>query len=418
MTGGLILIRALHLAATVFAAGSVGFVLLVADPAAAAAAPAGYRAWRRRMVQAIWAALALAVLSGAAWLALLSAEIYQAPIIEVCLHGGIWTVLSDTRFGLVSSARLVLALALGLLLLWTGARLLQLAVAAALLALIALSGHAGATPGSAGAIHLVSDMVHLLAAGLWLGGLPALTLLLARTRRQSGQPAWNDLAVAATRRFSRLGIGSVVLLTATGLVNSWNLVGGPADLVSTDYGRMLTLKIGLFLAMLGIAAVNRFQLTPRLPGAGALRALARNGLAEGVLGLGVLLFVGALGTLSPSNHAHHVEATVPADAAFVHIHTNEAMAEVTVEPGQAGVVNARIRLLREDFSELPADSVELAFELSAARKVVRSAAHLPDGNWQVNGLELTPGGTWTVRVIINVGNKTPIVLDAPIVIER
>ena len=136
---------------------------------------------------------------------LLAAEIYGAPIIAVCLHGGVWTVLTDTRFGLVCTARLALAVLLGVLMPWPATRLLQLAAAAGLIALIALIGHAGATPGTAGDIHLASDMVHLLAAGAWLGGLPALAMLLARARR-ADDPAWHSFAIGATRRFSWLGI--------------------------------------------------------------------------------------------------------------------------------------------------------------------------------------------------------------------
>ena len=415
----LILTRSVHLAATVLAAGTVCFMALVAEPAARAArAPPGYWALRRRLTWVVWIALALAILSGLAWLVWLSADIYGAPIIEVCLHGGVWSVLTDTRFGLVSTARLALAAALAALMLWPATRLLQLTAGASLIALIALIGHAGATPGTAGDIHLASDMVHLLAAGAWLGGLPALAMLLARAR-QADDSAWRDFVVTVAKRFSWLGIVSVAALLATGIVNSWNLLGGPRDLVATDYGRLVLLKIGLFVAMVAIAAVNRFHFTPRLPAASALRALHRNSLAETGLGLCVLLFVGALGTLSPSGHAHSVNAQVRSDAAFAHIHTSEAMAEVTIEPGRTGQSNARIRLLREDFSEFPAKSVELALEPPAAgHKIARAAAHLPDGTWQVNALELAQPGVWTVRITIPTHGGAPIVLDAPIVIGR
>jgi putative copper export protein len=80
------------------------------------------------------------------------------------------------------------------------------------------------------------------------------------------------------------------------LINSWNLLGSPRDLFTTDYGRRL---------MLVIAAVNKFYFTPRLPERGAIRCLQRNGLAEILLGLCVLGFVGALGTLSPTTSARH-----------------------------------------------------------------------------------------------------------------
>ncbi len=416
MINALILFRAFHIAATVLASGTVAFTVLVGEPAAAVAL-VDFSMLRRRLTWMVWIALAVAILAEIGWLVWLSAEIYGAPVIAVCLHGGVWTVLTNTRFGLVSTIRLALAVLLSVLILWPTARLLQLAAGAALIALIALVGHAGATPGAAGNIHLGSDIVHLLAAGAWLGGLPALALVLARARH-TGDPAWRHFAVGATRRFSWLGVICVAALLVTGIINSWNLLGGPRDLVTTDYGRLVFMKIGLFVAMVGIAAANRFHFTPQLPAAGALRALQRTSLAEAGLGLCVLLFVAALGTLSPSGHAHSTTADVPLDAAFVHIHTNEAMAEVTIEPGRTGLANAHIRLLRDDFSELPAKSVELTLDAPAGgTKIARAAAHLPDGTWEVNALNLPQPGIWTVHVIIPTERGATIVLDAPIVIE-
>jgi len=417
VTDPLILFRAVHIAATVLASGTVAFIVLVAEPAARAA-QADFSALRNRLVGMVWIAILVAILAEAGWLVWLSADIYGAPVIAVCLHGGVWTVLTGTRFGFVLTVRLALAILLAALIPWPATRLLQLAAGAGLIVLIALIGHAGATPGTAGDIHLGSDMVHLLAAGAWLGGLPALAILLARARH-ADDPPWRSLAIGATRRFSRLGVVCVSALLASGIVNSWNLLEGPRDLVTTDYGRLVLLKIGLFVAMVGIAAANRFHFTPQLPAAGAIRALQRNSIAETGLGLCVMLFVGALGTLSPSGHAHSTNADVPPDAAFVHIHTSVAMAEVTIEPGRTGTANAHIRVLRDDFSEYPTKSVELTLEPPAAGpKIVRAAAHLPDGNWEVNALDLPQPGIWTVRVIIPTDRGAPIVLDAPIVIDR
>jgi putative copper export protein len=74
--------------------------------------------------------------------------------------------------------------------------------------------------------------------------------------RRTAEPAWYDFTIRATRRFSVVGILSVGALLASGLINSWNLLSGPRDLVISDYGRLVALKIGLFAAMVGIAAVN------------------------------------------------------------------------------------------------------------------------------------------------------------------
>jgi putative copper resistance protein D len=205
----LILTRSVHLTATVLACGTTCFMGLIDGPAASTgrAPAADYLALRRRLTWMVWIALAVAILSGIVWLVWLSAEIYGAPIVAVCLHGGVWSMLTDTRFGLVCTIRLGLALVLAALLPWPAMRLLQITAGAGLIALIALTGHAGATPGTAGGIHLASDMVHLLAAGAWVGGLPALTLLLACARR-ADDPAWRGLTAGAVRRFSWLGVAA------------------------------------------------------------------------------------------------------------------------------------------------------------------------------------------------------------------
>ena len=406
----IILARAIHFAATTLAAGTVCFTVLVAEPAFDRAT--SLSGFRRRADFMTWGALAVAVFSGAAWLALLAADIYGASLLYVCLHGGVQNVLMGTQFGVVWCLRLAVALLLALLLLWPVARWGQLVAAATLVGLLAFVGHAGATPGAAGLSHLTSDIVHLIAAGAWLGRLPALALLLASTPQPKG------IAARAAARFSKLGVVSVVALLATGVVNSWMLLSSPHDLIATDYGRLLFLKIGLFAAMLAIAAVNRFYLTSRLAAQSARRMLMRNSMAETALGCGVLLLVGVLGTMEPAAHRHLPNLDIPADAAFVHIHTEQAMADVLIDPGRTGTARATIRVMYEDSSIFPASEIRLALDPPSAgpQSIVRTAVHQPDGTWRVDNLRLGAAGNWTVRLTIAEGRGKPILLDAPIVI--
>src|SRR5262249_35898250 len=132
--------------------------------------------------------------------------------------------------------------------------------AALFLAGLAWSGHGAATPGPAGDLHLAGDILHLLGAGGWLGGLLPLALLLVEARRCGGAD-WLAIAAAATRRFSALAFASVAALLAGGIVNTWFLAGTVPALVGTDYGRLLLVKIALFLTTLAIASVNLLRLT-------------------------------------------------------------------------------------------------------------------------------------------------------------
>ena len=172
--------------------------------------------------------------------------------------------------------------------------------------------------------------------------------------------------------------------------------------------------------MLAVAAVNKFYLTPRLPERGAIRSLQRNSLAEITLGLCVLGFVGALGTLAPTAHTHAPSEGLSPDASFVHIHSTEAMAEVTITPGRAGSVQAAIRVMREDFTVFPAKEVRLRLEPPAASHpaLERQAADLGDGLWQVSEITIPEPGIWTVKVTITPQPGETILLDAPVVIER
>src|SRR5262249_16463166 len=182
--------------------------------------PADFQPLRRRLSALILLALVLAILSGAVWLVLLAADILGAPLIDVSLHGAAWPVLFETRFGLVWCARFGFALVLGLSVFGRIPKGFQLTTGALLLCLPALVGHAGATPGLTGNIHLASDMLHLLTAGAWLGSLPAFVLLLWQAHRNAN-PAWDSFVTRATRRFSLVAIISVSVLLGSGLINSW-----------------------------------------------------------------------------------------------------------------------------------------------------------------------------------------------------
>lgn len=407
----LALVRGIHFAATLLAAGTVSFIVLVAAPCLR---PGQDAALLRRLSLIVWAALAGSVLSGLVWLVLVAANVLDIPLADAWL--GFWPVVTDTRYGEVASLRLAVAIVLGLLMALPPWRVLQLAAAVALAGLLAFTGHAGATPGATGWFHLASDLLHLLAATAWLGGLPAFVLLLAATDTNFG-PAGGAFVRRATARFSVLGIASVGVLMASGLINSGELLGGPADLLATAYGRVLALKIALFATMVAIAAVNRFRLTPRLPAPAAIGALRRNGLIETALGLGVLLLVGVLGTMIPGGHMHTNSATPPSEAAFVHIHTEAVMADVTIDPGQSV---ATIRLWREDSSAYHARGVILVLEPrdGGLPAIERKTVSQPDGTWQADAIDIPRRGVWNLRLTITPDTGSPVILDAPIVITQ
>ncbi len=403
----LVIVRAVHFAACLAAFGTAAFMLL-------AGSLHGLDRPLRRFTAAM---LALAVVSGAVWFILVAARILAVPVSEALGDGrSLITVATDTRFGRIAMIRLGLAALAGVALLWPRRRWPPAVAMAALTGAIAWTGHAGAGTGAVGALHLTSDLLHLIAAGLWLGALPVFAALLIWAQ---SDPARGDLATAVTRRFSLLAIGCVLALLVSGIVNSAVLVGWPTDLLAATYGRVLALKVALFAVMLALAAFNRYRLTPRLPARGALGALAATTLAETALGLGILLLAGILGTLAPASHLHTPTAAINPDAAFVHIHTEVVMADLTIDPGYPGTSAAAIRLWHEDFAPFAADRVQLALDptFSGAATIRREARQLADGTWVIENLRVQSPGVWTARVIIDV-KGTSTVLDAPIVITQ
>jgi putative copper resistance protein D len=188
------------------------------------------------------------------------------------------------------------------------ARVAQVAFAAAALASLAWTGHGAAGEATKGVIQLVADIVHLLAAGAWIGALVALGLMVARNA--SRLTSINFISIhGALDSFSKAGTIFVALLIITGSVNAWILVGpaGVGLIGSDQYVQLLALKLALFAVMLGLAATNRFRLTPALSrdlDAGvvpleALRALRRSIAIEAGLAASVLAIVAWLGTLVP-----------------------------------------------------------------------------------------------------------------------
>jgi putative copper resistance protein D len=308
--GPMVVIRAVHFAATAILAGTLIFRAAVAEPALRLASIAT-AVVRSQILLTAWISLAIAAASGVIWLALQAVSMSGLPFGEAVTSDVLSTVVNETQFGLVSKIRFMLVILLAACLVYDRialARWLALTSAVGVVAAIAWTGHAGSTPGETGDVHLAADALHLIAAAGWIGGLISLALLLVAARR-SPALAKASLASGAAQRFSTLGMVLVGTLLVTGIINAWILVGSFQALLITEYGRLLLLKIVVFAIMLVFASVNRFWLTPRLALTSdkeaqleALRQLTRNSLIEISLGFTIFAIVGALGTLHPAIH--------------------------------------------------------------------------------------------------------------------
>ncbi|MEU8001909.1 copper resistance protein CopC [Catellatospora sp. NPDC049111] len=224
---------------------------------------------RRRLAALARTAAAVAA---TAWLATL-------PITAVYLLGGgpallgeaaTWSSLPPTEYAVAATVVGGLALAAALLGPASASRRRRLtAAAAAALAVTApaLVGHTRAA--SPELLVIGADALHLLAGGIWLGGLAGLALTL---------PALSGHGTAAAEtlaRFSTAAAGVLAALVATGSLLAWRILGSWTGLVDTGYGRLVLAKIAIVLAAVAIAAWNRWKLLPRLQ-----RAANRTGRQE------------------------------------------------------------------------------------------------------------------------------------------
>jgi putative copper resistance protein D len=236
---------------------------------------------------------------------------------EALLDPAMWLrLLIHSRFGTVWLVRHGLLVLLAALVLWrereesavdwTVWRVEAWVLGVAAMVAIAWAGHATrAEP--LGPVAVLADAVHLVAAGVWLGALLPLALLLRAASRESGADA-RPYAVIAVRRFSTVALAAMVVIVATGVWNTWVEVGGVPALVGTRYGRLLLVKIAFLGGVSGFAVVNRRWLLPALSREGAtvgrpaMARLSRFVAWELALGLLVLAVAGALSLSVPGLH--------------------------------------------------------------------------------------------------------------------
>jgi copper transport protein len=282
----------------------------------------------------------------------------------------------------------------------------------------ALAGHA-AGPSSLRALNLAAQWTHLLAVGVWIGGL--VWLLAALWMRAA---PWSTRQVVV--RFSKLAGSSLAVVVVTGVARTIDELGGWGRLVDSGFGRALDLKLVLFAALVALGARNHFRLVPLFKTGARRRAATRLrrsvgaelGLAAGVLAAAALLSQLAPGV--PAGAARPGPAAAPALEASGADWATTVRVTVTVTPGAAGP--NRFTATVADFdsgSVLPAERVELTGtpeshpEVGTARLELAEA---PDGRWLGQGHLLSLAGRWNLTATVQRptgGITVPLAVDVP-----
>lgn len=175
-----------------------------------------------------------------------------------------------------------------------------LAAGAAIVAAMtpAVSGHAVGAGGLAW-LAVPADTLHVVAAGGWLGSLLVLVVVGLPAALRLEPDRRGPAAAALVQGFSPTALAFTGILVATGLLSAWIHLGEVTALWTTDYGRTLLLKVGIFAAVAAVGAYNLLRVRPALGQVRGVTRLRRSGTVELVLALAVIVVTAVLVAVPP-----------------------------------------------------------------------------------------------------------------------
>jgi copper transport protein len=282
----------------------------------------------RRVGRILWASWWVLMATTLLGIAIQGVYAAALPLVDIVRPSLVNAVL-HTRFGQVELLRLLLLVAFIPVLLGIQGRVGQgprrwrwivpagLVLGAALLFTPGLAGHA--STGDQPAVGLALDVAHLAAASVWLGGLALLATFLVGRGEDVDRP---DDPTGLTLTVSAYAFSAVVVIVATGTVQSIRQVGSLYALFHTPYGRTLVVKIILVIVLIGLGALSRriaqgswgvrHPGPPTAPATGAPTNLASEGVVPDGAGHH-LAFDGSIGGASRQSGGAVAVAERPAD---------------------------------------------------------------------------------------------------------
>ena len=289
--------------------------------------------------------------------------------------------------------------------------IVALAAAGALLADV-LSSHAAA--GQSPATDVVIQSTHVIAVGLWMGGLVGLLLTVRRR-------APDEATARAARRFSWLATVGIAAVAVTGVLRAISEVGPVDALLSSDFGRLVIAKTALLGVLALLGAVNHFG---NVPAAGrVLTGLRRVGSVEILVGGTVVLLAAALVNLAPPSSVAAAGATPsasPAPAPLVVTGSDfgtSVRLSLEISPGLTGFDTFRATVTDYDSgAAVTAQGVTLRFSIPARPDIGSSRLDLAPadtGVFSATGGNLSLDGAWQITALVARGTSS---VEVPLVV--
>ena len=325
----------------------------------------------------------------------------------------------ESRFGWVWGVRALVWLAIGALMLagrpWSTpvpgqppARARRALIAALLLccaylvATPALAGHASIE--SPTGVFFPADVIHVLAASVWVGGIACLLVALPAGTRALQEAERTSLLLATLERFSPLALAAVVAIAVTGVVQAYIDVRSLHALLHTVYGALILAKTGLLALLIGLGWANRERVIP------ALRRLVGAAATPGAAGIlarrtmrGELALMAAVLGVTAALIAYAPPVDVAGGPFSANTRLGPAELEMTVEPARAGSNTIHLYLIDARTGAQFTATKELT---ASATLPAKGIGPLPlhsylagPGHYVFSSAVLSPGGTWSIEIV-------------------
>ena len=265
----------------------------------------------------------------------------------------------------------------------------------------ALISHASAQNAGRGEA-IFADYVHLLAMGLWIGGLGVIAATLTASG-DLGPDGRKAFLVRLMPRFSAIAMTCWAALGLTGLYSGYLQIGSWSGLTDTPYGRALIYKLAILAAVLIVASINLLIVTRKIGTAstetapGWWRRFAALIALELIGVVAVLIFVGRMTSMEPARPIL-AERENQQSIAFT---IGERSATLSMAPGTAGPNHFRLDIGGDPLPAKTEVSILLAPPVDMAGQKSVDLERTTGNTFEAHSAEMSVVGDWGMTLTVS-----------------